>query len=123
MKTILIADDSQFMRFYLKKLLGESSFKFSEAQNGLQAINMYKTYSPDIVLMDIAMPFLSGIDALKEIIRMDPNAKVVMCSSLGQQPIIIDAIQNGAKDFVIKPHFDYLAEIVNKYTQQSIKEC
>jgi two-component system, chemotaxis family, chemotaxis protein CheY len=116
MKTILIADDSQFMRSHLKKLLGEYNFNFFEAENGLQAINMYKSYSPDIVFMDITMPFLSGIDALKEIIKVDPKAKVVMCSALGQQSIIIDTIKYGAKDFVIKPIFEDLISIVNRYT-------
>lgn len=116
MKKILIADDSLFMRSWLKKLLSESSFSdFIEAENGLDSIEMYKLHLPDIVLMDVTMPRLNGIDALKEIMKFDSDANVVMCSALGQRYLMIEAIKNGAKDFVVKPHFDNLISIVNKY--------
>lgn len=114
MKKILIVDNSLFMRTWLKKLLSEANFSnFVEAENGLKAIDQYKLYSPDIVIMDITMPELNGIDALKEIMKIDRHANVIICSALGQKHLIIDAIKNGAKDFIIKPNFDDLIEIVN----------
>lgn len=116
MKKILIVDDSLFMRSWLKKILSESNFdEFIEAENGKRAIEMYKLTSPDVVLMDITMPCLNGIDALKEILKIDCKARVIICSALGQQALIMDAIKYGAKDFVIKPNFDDLIPILNKY--------
>lgn len=102
------------MRSYLKKILNEANFKeIVEADNGEQAIDMYKIYSPEIVIMDITMPLLNGIDALKEIIKIDPQAKVVMCTALGgQQSIINETLKIGAKDFVVKPYFHNLVSIV-----------
>ncbi|MFB5088379.1 response regulator [Psychrobacillus sp. PGGUH221] len=115
MLNILLVDDSRFMRSYLKKILNEANFnEIIEADNGLQAIDMYKIHSPDIVIMDITMPLLNGIDALKEIIKIDPHAKVVMCTALGgQQSIIKETLIIGAKDFVVKPYFHNLVSIVN----------
>jgi len=116
MKTILIVDDSLFMRSWLKKIMSENkNIDFVEAENGYKAIDMYKLVLPDIVLMDITMPKLNGLEALKEIMKIDSKANVVMCSSLGQQYLIMDAIKMGAKDFVVKPHFDNLVSIMNKY--------
>lgn len=116
MKTILIVDDSLFMRSWLKKIMSENkSVYIVEAENGYKAIDMYKLVFPNIVLMDITMPKLNGLEALKEIMKIDSKANVVMCSSLGQQYLIMDAIKMGAKDFVVKPHFANLVSIVNKY--------
>lgn len=117
MKKILIADDSRFMRHWLKRILSENNknFTFFEAENGYQAIDLYKQNSPNIVLMDITMPKLNGIEALKEIIKLDSAANVIMCSSLGQQPLIVFTIKIGAKDFVVKPYFNNLTSIANKY--------
>ncbi|PLR70361.1 response regulator [Bacillus sp. UMB0728] len=117
MSSILLADDSRFMRSYLKKILNESNFKeIIEADNGVQAIDMYKIYLPSIVIMDITMPILNGIDALKVIKKIDPKAKVIMCTALGgQQSIIQKALKIGAKDFIVKPYFHNLVSIVNKH--------
>lgn len=115
MKKILIADDSLFMRTWLKRILNElTSVHFIEAENGYHALDMYIKYNPDLVLMDITMPKLNGLEALKEIMKMDAYAKVVICSSLGQQHLILDTLKIGAKDFVVKPHFENLISIVNK---------
>ncbi|BDH61572.1 response regulator [Lysinibacillus sp. PLM2] len=108
-KLILLVDDSNFMRTWLTKIIKESiNVNFIEANNGNDAIQMYKEFSPNLVLMDITMPSLSGIDTLKEIIKIDAKAKVIMCSAMGQQLLITEAMQNGATDFVIKPHFKNL---------------
>ncbi len=117
MKGILIVDDSLFMRSYLKNILIKSNFNdIVEAENGLQAIDKYKIYSPSVVLMDITMPVLNGIEALKVIMNIDPKAKVIMCTALGgQQAIINEAIKIGAIDFVVKPYFHNLVSIVEKH--------
>jgi two-component system chemotaxis response regulator CheY len=116
MKKILIADDSVFMRLWLKKILSENKqFIFIEAENGFSAIDLYKLHTPDLVLMDFTMPKLNGIEALKGIIKFDSKATLVMCSSLGQRELIIDAINFGAKDYVVKPHFSNLLSIVNNH--------
>jgi two-component system, chemotaxis family, chemotaxis protein CheY len=116
LKSILLADDSRFMRNHLKTILNNSNYtEIIEADNGVNAVEMYTKYSPNIVLMDITMPLLNGVDALKEIIKIDPQAKVVMCTSLGGQHIIKEALSVGAKDFVVKPYFQNLVLIVNKH--------
>jgi two-component system, chemotaxis family, chemotaxis protein CheY len=112
---ILIADDSVFMRTWLKKLLFELNDPvFAEASTGKEAIEIYRQFKPDFVTLDITMKDLNGIDALKEIIQYDPHAKVIMCSSLGHKSLIIKALKIGAIDFVIKPNFHNLLEIVKK---------
>ena len=117
LKTILLADDSRFMRNHLKRILNEANFKkIIEAESGIEAIEMYKKHSPDLVVLDITMPLLNGIDALKEIMITDSEANVVMCTSLGgQQFTINEALDNGAKDFIVKPYFHNLVAIVNKH--------
>lgn len=117
MKKILIADDSLFMRTWLRKILNENNNNpiFLEAENGSIAIQMYKQDLPNLVLLDITMPILNGFEALKEIIKFDPKANIVMCSALGQEALIMDSIKIGAKDFVVKPSFNNLDSIVNKY--------
>lgn len=116
LRTILLADDSRFMRIHIKRILHEANFKkIIEAENGVQAIDMYKVHSPDIVILDITMPLLNGIDALKEIVKIESQAKVVMCTALGgQQFVINEALEKGAKDFIVKPHFHNLVSIVSK---------
>ncbi|MCJ8009033.1 response regulator [Lederbergia wuyishanensis] len=114
MTKILLVDDSVFMRSWLKKLLSDANFNdFVEAEDGLHAIEMYKSFFPDIVIMDNTMPKLDGIGALKEIMKMDPNAKVIICTALGMESLVIEAIECGAKDFVIKPFFDNLIDRIN----------
>jgi len=100
---ILLVDDAAFMRMRCAKLLGENGFEVNEAENGQEALNKYQSWKPDLVLMDITMPVMDGIAACKEIKAVDPNAKVVMVSALGQQTMVIEAIKAGAKDFVVKP--------------------
>lgn len=102
--TVLLVDDASFMRMTLKKILENDDFiVVGEAENGQMAIHMYKEMKPDVVVMDITMPEMSGAEALKQIRSIDPNAKVVMCSAMGQQHMVVDAIQSGAKDFIVKP--------------------
>lgn len=104
MKTILICDDSAFMRNMLAATLRNASYNVvGEAGNGVEAVAKYKELHPDIVTMDITMPEMDGIEALKNIKAYDANANVIMCSAMGQQAMVIEAIQAGAKDFIVKP--------------------
>lgn len=101
---ILIVDDALFMRAMLKKILNEAGYtQIFEAANGAEACEVYEAQKPDAVLMDISMPEMNGIDALKAIVREDPEAVVVMCSAVGQEAMIIEAVQSGALDFIVKP--------------------
>lgn len=101
---VLIADDAAFMRMMIKDILLSNGYEIAgEANNGLKAVELYKKEKPDIVMMDITMPEMDGITAVKEIRKHDPSAKVVMCSALGQQSMVMEAIQSGAKDFIVKP--------------------
>jgi two-component system, chemotaxis family, chemotaxis protein CheY len=103
-KKVLVVDDAAFMRMMLKDILTKNGYNVvGEANDGNQAVEKYKELSPDLVTMDITMPEKDGISALKEIKQYDPSAKVIMCSSMGQQAMVIDAIQEGAKDFIVKP--------------------
>jgi len=114
--TILIVDDAAFMRMMIKDILTKNGYTVvGEAPDGLQAIEKYKALSPDLVTMDITMPEMDGITALKEIRKIDPHAKVIMCSAMGQQAMVIDAIQAGAKDFIVKPfQADRVIEAIKK---------
>jgi two-component system chemotaxis response regulator CheY len=101
---ILVVDDAIFMRSMIRDIFARSPFVIAgEAENGLEAIEMYKELRPDITTMDIVMPEVDGITALKEIIRLDAQAKVIMCSALGQESLIAESIEAGAKDFIVKP--------------------
>ncbi|MBC7087521.1 MAG: response regulator [Tissierellales bacterium] len=103
-KRVLVVDDAIFMRMKLKDILEKNGFEVvAEAQNGIEAIEKYKAEKPDLVTMDITMPEMDGISALKEIKKIDPNAKVIMCSAMGQQSMVMEAIQSGAIDFIVKP--------------------
>lgn len=103
-KKVLICDDAAFMRMMIKDILTKNGYEVAgEAENGLKAIEKYKEAKPDLVLMDITMPEMDGIQALKEIMQFDSNAKVIMCSAMGQQSMVIDSIQAGARDFIVKP--------------------
>ena len=104
MTTVLVVDDAMFMRATMRRMLEEHQFEIiGEAANGLEAIEQYKKLQPDIVTMDITMPGISGIEAVQEIISIDPLAKIVMVTALGQQKLIVDALDAGAKDFLTKP--------------------
>ncbi|MFJ5963379.1 MULTISPECIES: response regulator [unclassified Bacillus (in: firmicutes)] len=113
---VLIVDDAAFMRMMIKDILVKNGFDVvGEAENGAQAVEKYKEMSPDLVTMDITMPEMDGITALKEIKQIDPSAKIIMCSAMGQQSMVIDAIQAGAKDFIVKPfQADRVLEAINK---------
>ncbi|AZK47784.1 response regulator [Paenibacillus lentus] len=113
---ILIVDDAAFMRMMIRDILTKNGFEVvGEAQDGAQAVEKFKELQPDLVTMDITMPEKDGIAALKEIKELDPNAKVIMCSAMGQQAMVIDAIQAGAKDFIVKPfQSDRVIEAINK---------
>lgn len=114
-KTILIADDSKFLRNLIKDILHEEGFQvFFEAADGIKAISLYKERSPDVVLLDLTMPNLDGIDALKSIINYDPTANVIICSAMGQNRLITEALNSGAKDFIIKPYFNELVPAIRK---------
>ncbi|MCL6644080.1 MAG: response regulator [Dehalococcoidia bacterium] len=103
MATILVVDDAAFMRMRMSKILTEAGYEVIQAENGLEALEKYQTARPDAVLMDITMPEMDGLTALKEIRKVDPNAKVAMVTALGQQQIVLEAVKNGAKDFLVKP--------------------
>ncbi|SDO50694.1 two-component system, chemotaxis family, response regulator CheY [Alkalicoccus daliensis] len=104
MAKLLITDDAAFMRMTLKKMVTDAGFEVvAEAENGLEAVDLYKEHRPDIVTMDITMPEMNGIEALQKIREYDPEAKVIMCSAMGQQNMVVDAIQKGASDFLVKP--------------------
>ncbi|MEE9278146.1 MAG: response regulator [Dehalococcoidia bacterium] len=103
MATILVVDDAAFMRMRCAKLLKEQGYDVLEAENGAVALDVYKESKPDAVLMDITMPEMDGIAALKALLDIDPNVRVAMVTAMGQQSIIMDAIKSGAKDFVVKP--------------------
>lgn len=113
---ILVVDDAAFMRMMIKDILIKNGYTVvGEAQDGMQAIEMFKEHQPDLITMDITMPEMDGITALKEIKKIDSSAKVIMCSAMGQQAMVIDAIQAGAKDFIVKPfQADRVIEAIKK---------
>lgn len=115
-KRVLIVDDAIFMRMKLKDILEKNGFEVvAEAQNGAEAIDKFKSEKPDIVTMDITMPEMDGIAALKGIKSVDNSAKVIMCSAMGQQSMVMEAIQAGAVDFIVKPfESDRVIESLNK---------
>lgn len=101
---ILITDDAAFMRTMVKSVLVKEGFEVAgEASNGNECVQMFKELKPDICLLDITMPQKDGIQAVKEIMEIDPNAKIIMISALGHQNKIIEALEAGAKDFIVKP--------------------
>lgn len=117
---VLIVDDAMFMRSMIKDILTNSG-KFDvigEASNGQEAIEVYKKKQPDVVTMDIVMPVMDGIEATKEILKVNPTAKIVMVSALGQEPLVIESIAAGARDFVVKP---FSPEKVLKVLDQVVK--
>ena len=103
MAKILVVDDAAFMRMKCSKMLTENGFEVVEAGTGAEAVDQYKAASPDAVLMDITMPDMDGLTALKELKKHDPNARVAMVTAMGQQAIVMEALKSGAKDFVVKP--------------------
>ena len=115
-KNILICDDAAFTRMMIKDILTKNGYTVAgEAENGVKAVEKYNEVKPDLVLMDITMPEMDGIEALRKIKEQDPSAVVVMCSAMGQQAMVIESIQAGAKDFIVKPFQpDRVLEAVSK---------
>ena len=104
MAKVMICDDAAFMRMMIKDILTKNGYEIAaKAENGQKAVEKYPEAKPDLVLMDITMPEMDGIEALKKIKALDPGAKIIMCSAMGQQAMVIVAIQAGAKDFIVKP--------------------
>jgi len=104
MARILIVDDAKFMRITLTNIVKKADHEIvGEAENGREAVRLYRELKPDLVTMDITMPEMSGLDAVKEIKRDFKDAKIIMCSAMGQQKMVVDAIEAGAKDFIVKP--------------------
>lgn len=116
MKRVLIADDSECMRSMLKTILKDDLIEIvGEAENGREAVEKYETLHPDLVLMDLAMPGVDGMQALEEIIKLSANAKVIICSIMGQQEFVVQALKAGAAAFIIKPfRADKVLQIVQK---------
>ena len=103
-KKIMIVDDAAFMRMMIKDSLSRNGYtNFVEAPDGQQAVEMYKVEKPELTIMDITMPNMDGIEALQAIKALDPSAKIVMCSAMGQETMVVDAIRFGALDFIVKP--------------------
>ena len=115
-KNILICDDAAFMRMMIKDILTKNGYNIvGEAENGAKAVEKYAELKPDLVLMGITMPEMDGIEALKKIKAADANASIIMCSAMGQQAMVIESIQSGAKDFIVKPfQADRVLEAVQK---------
>jgi two-component system chemotaxis response regulator CheY len=113
---VLIVDDAAFMRMMVKDILSKNGYEIvGEAENGVKALEKYQELKPDLTTMDITMPEMDGITAVKEIKKLDPNAKVIMCSAMGQQAMVVEAIQAGARDFIVKPFQpDRVLEAVRK---------
>ena len=116
MARVLIVDDAAFMRMMIKDILEKNGFEVvGEAPNGIVAVELYKKEKPDVVTMDITMPDMDGIEAVKQIKGFDAGAKVIMCSAMGQQSMVMDAIKAGARDFIVKPfQAERVLEAVNK---------
>jgi two-component system, chemotaxis family, chemotaxis protein CheY len=117
--TIMIVDDATFMRMMLKDILTKSGFTIvGEAENGAVAVDKYMELHPNLTIMDITMPEMDGLQAVKEIRKRDSKARIIMCSAMGQQSMVIEAIQSGAKDFVVKP---FQAERVVEAVTKALK--
>ena len=115
-RNVLVCDDAAFMRMMIKDILTKNGYNIAgEAENGVKAIEKYNELKPDLVLMDITMPEMDGIQALKKIKEADAKATVIMCSAMGQQTMVIESIQAGARDFIVKPfQADRVLEAVKK---------
>jgi len=113
---VLIVDDAVFMRDMIKDIFSGGDFEIvGEAVHGVEAVDKYKELSPDLVTMDIVMPFKSGIEATKEILALDDKGTIIMCSALGQESLVMEAIEAGAADFIVKPFkADDVLAVVNK---------
>ncbi|WP_281884361.1 response regulator [Paenibacillus sp. YYML68] len=102
---IMIVDDTAFMRRFIRNIVEEMGgcVVVAEASNGLEAIRLYQQHRPDLVTMDITMPEMEGVQSVQEIMRLDPKARIIMCSAMGQHRMVLDSLTAGAKDFIVKP--------------------
>lgn len=101
---VLLADDALFMREMIREIIEPEGFEVvGEASNGVEAVDRFREFQPDVITMDIVMPKLSGIDAVLQIVELDPSARIVMCSALGQEALVTEALKAGASDFIVKP--------------------
>ena len=116
MAKVLVVDDTAFMRLMLKNILTKMGYTdIVEAVNGVDAVDKYSQYSPELVTMDITMPEMDGLHAVRAIKALDSNAKIIMCSAMGQKEMVIDAIKSGAKDFIVKPfQEEKVVEVIEK---------
>jgi two-component system, chemotaxis family, chemotaxis protein CheY len=103
MAKVLIVDDAEFLRVRLTKMLSTDGYEVFQAENGVKAVATYKDIHPDVVLMDVTMPEMDGLTALKEIVGFDSKARVIMLTALGQESVVLEAVKSGARDFVVKP--------------------
>jgi two-component system chemotaxis response regulator CheY len=103
MAKILVVDDAEFLRVRLTKMLDVDGYEVFQAENGLKAVATYKEIHPDVVLMDVTMPEMDGLTALKEIVSFDAKARVIMLTALGQESVVLEAVKSGARDFIVKP--------------------
>ena len=117
---VLLADDLYFMRMVQKDVLEAKGFQIvGEASTGTEALAMYEQLRPDIVILDITMPEMNGLEAMKRIFALEPDAKIIICSAIGQQSLIVDAINSGIKDFIVKPFKpERLLSAINKALQE-----
>jgi two-component system chemotaxis response regulator CheY len=116
MARVMVVDDAAFMRLMLRSMLIQGGHEVvGEAASGLEAVQIYMKVKPELVTMDITMPDMDGVEAVKEIRKLDPEARIVMCSAMGQKALVVEAITSGAKDFIVKPfHKERVLESVNK---------
>jgi two-component system, chemotaxis family, chemotaxis protein CheY len=115
MAKVLIVDDAEFLRVRLTRMLSVDGYEVVQAENGVKAVSTYKEIHPDVVLMDITMPEMDGLTALKEIICFDPKARVIMLTALGQESVVLEAVKSGARDFVVKPfEHERIAKAITK---------
>lgn len=115
MPRILVVDDAAFVRTKNTRLLSENGYEVSEASNGAEAVDKYAHWKPDLVLMDVTMPHMDGIEAVRQIRKKDSSARIIMCTALGQQSMVLEALKAGAKDFIVKPYQpERLLEAVKK---------
>ena len=117
MAKILVVDDAEFLRVRLTKMLSTDGHEVIEAENGAKAVASYKELHPDVVLMDVTMPEMDGLTALKEIVGFDSKARVIMLTALGQESVVLEAIKSGARDFIVKPfEHDRVMNAISKLT-------
>ncbi len=116
MASVLIVDDAAFMRMSIKRMLEANGHTMAgEASNGIEAVQMYLDVKPDVVILDITMPEMNGVEALKRIKVLDPEAKIIICTAIGQQPMLAQAVECGATDFIVKPfEVDRLMSAIDK---------